>query len=313
MARVHDGPQLNGPIALFLDMLTVERGASPRTVRNYSRDLERLNAFLFERKRDLLTAQQGDLSAYMAYLHDSGRSAATAALCLSAIRSFYSFALEDGLVSENPASSLARPRTRRPLPKILSVEDVDRLLQRADSRLENADNGKNLQKARRLCALLEILYAGGLRVSELCSLTKGTFDPNRPYLLVFGKGNKERLVPLTGKAIEVTSEYIAGMNAVDKASPFLFPSRGKEGHLTPARFAQLLKELAAEAGLDPKKVSPHVLRHAFASHLLAGGADLRVVQQLLGHADITTTQIYTHVAQERLARIMEENHPLAEE
>lgn len=295
-------------MALFLDMLLVERGLSARTIRNYGRDMGRLDRFLVDRGKNLVTAVQTDLSAYMTHLRDTGRSASTAALCLSAIRQFYAFALEEGMMADNPALTIERPQTRRPLPKILSTEEVSALL--AQSAQEAAQG--NL-KALRFQALMEILYATGLRVSELCSLPRGAFDPDRPWLMVRGKGEKDRLVPLTEPAVEATIAYLGQVPPAARSGVFLFPSRGKGGHLTPARFAQLLKALAGRAGIDPAKVSPHILRHAFASHLLAGGADLRVVQQLLGHADISTTQIYTHVAQERLQKLVAENHPLAEQ
>ncbi|WP_199564569.1 tyrosine recombinase [Parvularcula marina] len=295
-----------GPLSLFLDMMEVERGVSPRTVRNYGRDLARFETFLTRKKKRLLTAARADITAYLDHLHATGRSAATAALCLSAIRQFYLFAFEEDLRSDNPAEGVERPKTRRPLPKILSAEDAAALLDRAAQKAEGGS-----PRALRLHALLEILYATGLRVSELCSLPRGSFSADRPYVQVRGKGDKERLVPLTDAAITATEAWLAAQTEAERASVFLFPSRGKMGHLTPARFAQLLKDIAPEAGIDPARISPHVLRHAFASHLLEGGADLRVVQQLLGHADISTTQIYTHVAGERLTRLIEAKHPLS--
>lgn len=295
------------PIGPFLDMMAVERGASPRTLRNYGRDLERFAAFLKPRGVDLLTARREDVSAYMARLHAEGLSAATAALCLSALRQFYLFAYEEGWRGDNPADGVDRPRTRRPLPKVLNAKEVERLLGES---AQQAETGS--PKALRLHALLEILYATGLRVSELCALPKGAFGPDRPWVVVRGKGDKERLVPLTDGAVEATTAWLAAQSEAERASTFLFPSRGKEGHLTTARFAQLLKELAEKAGIAPERISPHVLRHAFATHLLEGGADLRVVQQLLGHADISTTQIYTHVTGDRLREVVEARHPLGQ-
>ena len=286
-------------------MMSVERGASPRTVRNYGRDLERFAAFLKKRRRTLIDARREDISDYMARLHDEGLSAATAALCLSALRQFYHFAFDEGLRTDNPSLGVDRPRTRRPLPKVLSAEEAENLLTLAADRAEGGD-----PKALRMHALLEILYASGLRVSELCSLPRGAFGPDRPWVQVRGKGDKDRLVPLTDSAIEATSRWLDAQTEAERAAPYLFPSRGKTGHLTPARFAQLLKEIAPEAGIAPERISPHVLRHAFATHLLEGGADLRVVQQLLGHSDISTTQIYTHVSGERLREVVEARHPL---
>lgn len=291
-------------------MLKVERGASPRTVRNYGRDLLRLDSFLREAKTDLLGADRSDLSDYLAHLQASGRSASTAALASSAFRQFYGFAYAEGMISNDPSAGLARPRTQRPLPKTLTGAEVTALL---DTARDRADVSKKIGPLR-MVALVELLYASGLRVSELCGLPRGSFVADRPWLIVIGKGNKERLVPLTETAINAITAYLDAQRAESKKGApqhYLFPSRGKTGHLTPARFAQMLKELAVDAGVLPSKVSPHVLRHAFASHLLEGGADLRVVQQLLGHADITTTQIYTHVTQARLREVMETNHPLA--
>ncbi len=295
-----------GPVALFLDMMTVERGVSPRTIRNYARDLGRFDTFLGRRGMTLTTATRDDLADYLAHLHDTGRSAATASLWLSAMRQFYAFAVDEGFCAENPTTTLSGPKTRRPLPKVLSIDDVSRLIDQAAD-----DAARGSYKALRLHALIELLYATGLRVSELCSLPRAAFDRVEPLITVIGKGNKERLVPLTKPALEALRAYLAAAPEAERLSPYLFPSRGSSGHLTPARFAQLLKDLAAKAGLPPAKVSPHVLRHAFATHLLHGGADLRVVQQLLGHADITTTQIYTHIHGDRLAEVMEKNHPLA--
>lgn len=292
---------------LFLDMLTVERGASPRTLRNYGRDLARVSAFLNARDgSSLLRADRAGLADYLGHLNAKGNAAATAALALSALRQFFAFAHQEGWRADNPTTALARPRTRRPLPKSLTRAEVDQLLALT---AERAVGGKVADL--RLHALLELLYGVGFRIAELCALPRILYDPARPFMIVKGKGDKERFVPLTPAAMRALNAYLAAAAPTDSASAFLFASRGRGGHLTPARVAQLLKALAAEAGIDPARVSPHVLRHAFASHLLAGGADLRVVQQLLGHADISTTQIYTHVEPERLARVLAAKHPLA--
>lgn len=297
----------SGVIALFLDMMRVERGASDRTIHNYGRELSRLYAFLQKKNRSLIDAQRDDLSAYLGYMEEAGKSPATAALATTAIKQFYGFAYGEKLMDQDPSAALVRPKARRPLPKVLTMEEVGAIL---DTAAREATIKQTLP-ALRLHALVELLYASGLRVSELCGLPKAAFVPERFWLSVIGKGNKERLVPLTEPAIDAVVAYGQAMKASkDDESPFLFPSRGKTGHLTPARFAQMLKELATTAGVAPSKVSPHVLRHAFASHLLEGGADLRVVQQLLGHADITTTQIYTHVSQSRLRETMTQHHPL---
>ena len=305
----------------FLEMLLVERGVSMRTIRNYGRDLDRFGAFVSKRSRSLLSASAKDIRDYLKQMDKAGRAAATQALCVSALKQFYLFTYAEKNRSDNPAELIDRPRTKRPLPKILSMEEVEDLLEQASiSPSRYAKSGKPLPptildkaKAVRMAALLEILYASGLRVSELVNLPRYAIHEDREYLTVIGKGNKERLVPITRKAIEMTARYIAEalphLSEEAGTSKWLFPSRGKTGHLTPARFAQLLKQLAADAGVAPSKVSPHVLRHAFATHLLEGGADLRSVQQMLGHADITTTQIYTHVQQERMRKLMKQ-HPL---
>lgn len=301
-------PRDEALIEAFCEVLLVERGASSRTARNYGRDLGRFGAFLRPHDRELSTASREDVSAYMARLHETGRSPATAALCLSALRQFYGFLLEDGTRPDDPTLTVERPKARRPLPKVLSTEEVGALL---DQAAERAGTGR--PDALRFAALISLLYATGLRVSELVSLPLAAFRRDEPWLRVVGKGDKERLVPLTDEAAEAIGAYVArgrAEHAGGGGSAYLFPGGGKSGHLTAARFAQLLKEAAARAGISPSRVSPHVLRHAFATHLLEGGADLRAVQQLLGHADITTTQVYTHVTRERLRRVLEDAHPL---
>ncbi|MEE2691373.1 MAG: site-specific tyrosine recombinase XerD [Pseudomonadota bacterium] len=302
------GRPAGGALALFLEMMAVERGAAANTLKNYGRDLERFEAFAKARGETLETAGADDISAFLGALEAEGLAASTAALKVSALRQFYQFLYAEGLRGDNPTSSIDRPRTKRPLPKTLSVEEAARLMEAA------AEGGE--AKAARLKAMIETLYAAGLRVSELVSLPLAAFRRGQPYLIVRGKGGKERMAPLGGaasKALEdylsVRGEFLEGLG--ESAKTFLFPSRGRSGHITAARFAQLLKELAAKAGVDPKRLSPHVLRHAFATHLLDRGADLRSVQQMLGHADITTTQIYTHVAQDRLRDVVFSKHPLA--
>lgn len=296
-------------IALFLDMMTVDRAAACNTLRNYGRDLERYSEFILARKETLTTAGADDISAFLEALAADGLAASTAALKCSALRQFYAFLYEEGHRADNPAAAVDRPRIKRPLPKILTAEEVRRLVE--------ALTAKDA-KALRLRAMIELLYGAGLRVSELVALPLAAASAGQA-ILVKGKGGKERLVPVGGAArraldayLPARLEFLATNRDGDKApSPWLFPSRGKSGHVTAARFAQMLKDLAGAAGISRERVSPHVLRHAFATHLLAGGADLRSVQAMLGHADITTTEIYTHVAQDRLRDLVFEAHPLA--
>lgn len=297
-------------VALFLDMMTVDRAAASSTVKNYGRDLERFSEFLGKRKETLATAGANDISAWLEAMEQEGLAASTAALKCSALRQFYSFLYAEGYRAENPALGVDRPQTRRPLPKILTEDEARRLVEAAAGR-----DAKSL----RLRAMVEILYAAGLRVSELVSLPLSAAHGAGPAIIVRGKGDKERLVPVGGAARRAIDDYLTvrtdflrkGADGAPAASPFLFPSRGKTGHMTAARFAQLIKELATVAGVRPERVSPHVLRHAFATHLLSGGADLRSVQAMLGHADITTTEIYTHVSQDRLRDLVFSAHPLA--
>lgn len=297
-------------IALFLDMMTVDRAASASTLKNYGRDLERFSDFVRKRKESLLTAGADDIGAYLESLESNGLAASTAALKCSALRQFYTFLYAENYRGDNPSALIDRPKTRRPLPKILSEEEAARLVEAADG-----DGAKSL----RLRAMTELLYGAGLRVSELVSLPLSSVDGAAGAILVRGKGGKERLAPVGAAARRALNEYLGvrdrflAKDAEGNPSPsrHLFPSRGKTGHVTAARFAQLIKELAVSAGIAPDRVSPHVLRHAFATHLLSGGANLRAVQSMLGHADITTTEIYTHVAQDRLKDLVFAAHPLA--
>ncbi|MCC5995818.1 MAG: site-specific tyrosine recombinase XerD [Oceanicaulis sp.] len=300
-------------IALFLDMMAAERGAARNTLDAYRRDLEDAAARLAARGATLEKAGTPELEALLAGLARDGLAPATTARRLSALKRFYRFLLKEGLRADDPAAGLTGPKRARALPKVLSETDVDALFAAAGE-LE----GANGVRAR---ALMEILYAGGLRVSELVGLPLAAFARAERCLIVTGKGGRERLVPLTDAALEAVAAYKAVRSAhlPGKAAPsrsraerYLFPSRtGAAGHLTRERFAQILKEIALAAGLDPQQISPHVLRHAFATHLLAHGADLRSVQLLLGHADVSTTQIYTHVLEERLTRLVHDAHPLA--
>ncbi|HEY8697379.1 MAG TPA: site-specific tyrosine recombinase XerD [Rhizomicrobium sp.] len=289
----------------FLDMMGAERGASANTLAAYRRDLLDFGAALARGPRDFRSAEAADLKRYIASL--SGMAASTQARRLSALRQFFGFLYGEGIRRDDPTNSLEAPKRSRPLPKILSAEDVTRLLETAAS--------TGTPEALRLVAILEILYASGLRVSELIALPLSAARNRDGFLLVRGKGQKERLAPLNRAARAAIAEYLKVRERFlppkARESKFLFPSRSVEGHLTRRRCHQMLKELALKAGLDPAKLSPHVLRHAFATHLVEGGADLRSVQTLLGHADIATTQIYTHVAKDRLRKVVFAAHPLA--
>lgn len=302
-------------IEAFLEMLSAERGAARNTLDAYERDLKDFAGFLSTRDRALDAATSRDIRDYLESLTAQGLSASTAARRLSALRQFHGFLFAESVRKDDPCGSIEGPRRARPLPKTLTVEEVDALL--AAARL--AEDGRTQEEAvlaykrARLVCLMEVLYATGLRVSELVGLPLTAVRGEERFLAVSGKGGRERLVPLSETAREAIDTYLPlrTMRLGDHVSPWLFPSRGRQGHLTRHRFAQLLKDLATSAGLDPTRVSPHTLRHAFASHLLANGADLRSVQQMLGHADISTTQIYTHVLDERLKELVQTHHPLA--
>ncbi|MCH8862105.1 MAG: tyrosine recombinase [Proteobacteria bacterium] len=286
--------------------MAVERGAAVNTLVSYGSDLRRFAEFL-----DCATsaATPEDLRRYLAHLQARALAASSAARHLSALRQYYGFLYGEGIISDNPAANLESPRKSLTLPKILSEAEVERLLETAAARVRGDRDVKNL----RLVALLETLYATGLRASELLDLPRNAVAGDQPLLVVRGKGGRERMVPLSGPARKALHSYIRALDAgeANKGSRWLFPSRGKGGRLTRVRLFQLIKALAAEAGIDPRRVSAHVLRHAFATHLLANGADLRAVQKMLGHADISTTQIYTHVLEERLKALVVEKHPLS--
>ena len=292
-------------------MLIAERGAAVNTVEAYRRDLADFAGFLAKRGRALEAADGPALRAYLAAVARAGMAPRTAARRLSALRQFHRFLYGEGVRPDDPTASLDGPRQGRPLPKCLSEAQVEALL--AAARARQGEQGL------RIVALLELLYATGLRVSELVGLPLAAIARDRRLASVRGKGGKERLVPLSAPARAALEAYLParaaalarGQRGGSAGSRWLFPSHGREGHLTRHRFGQLLKELAITAGLDPAKVSPHVLRHAFATHLLAHGADLRSVQRLLGHADISTTQIYTHVLADRLHALVHDRHPLA--
>jgi integrase/recombinase XerD len=288
-------------------MMAAERGASVNTLAAYRRDLE---AYALD-VADLKASGPDDIRAHLERLEASGMARSSAARKLSAIRQLHRFLHGDGLSSDNPATAIESPRAARPLPKMISEAEVSQLIATARLRVEAAD-GKALPKAWRMLCLLELLYATGLRVSELVGLTVQAVRAERDFILVKGKGGRERLVPVSLGAQKAVRDYLAILaKAPGGASKWLFPSFGAGGHLTRQHCALELKSLARLAGLDAAKISPHVLRHGFASHLLEGGADLRAVQQMLGHADISTTQIYTHVQTERLREVVERHHPLS--
>jgi integrase/recombinase XerD len=304
---------------LFLDMLAAEQGAGRNTLDAYRRDLADFSEFLAAKGQCLASAGTQALRDYLADLDSRGFKSSTVARRLSAMRHLFRFLLSERVRSDDPAAILSGPKRGRGLPKVLSIADVDRLLARAKS-LSEAPQTSPLPRLRamRLYCLLEVLYATGLRVSELVTLPLAAARGDARMILVRGKGNKERLVPLNEASRRAMADYLAAIEAqrqVGKGasgSKWLFPSFGESGHLTRQHFARELKELAASSGLAPRLVSPHVLRHAFASHLLHNGADLRIVQTLLGHTDISTTQIYTHVVEERLKALVRDLHPLAE-
>ncbi|MFY9600648.1 MAG: site-specific tyrosine recombinase XerD [Pseudolabrys sp.] len=302
-------------VELFLDMLAAERGAGENTLTAYRHDLDDLSAHLRAAGRTITKATTDDLRDFIANLSERGFKASSLARRLSAVRQIYKFLYAEGKRSDNPAAVLEGPKRARTLPKVLSIADVDALLKNARANSENAKQplAQRLRATRLLC-LLEVVYATGLRVSELVTLPASAARRDQRMLVVRGKGGKERLVPLNNPAKRVMSEYLELRTAAerDAKSKWLFPSFGEKGHLTRQHFARELKALGQGCGIRPERLSPHVLRHAFASHLLHNGADLRVVQTLLGHADISTTQIYTHVLEERLKTLVRDLHPLAD-
>jgi len=292
-------------IEAFLDMMSSERGASVNTIAAYRRDL-----LDFCAKGDAKRTAREDVKRYLASLAAGGISPSTQARKLSALRQFFGFLYAEGIRKDDPTSAIDAPKRARSLPKILSRDDVDALIETAH-RAEGADG-------LRLVCIVETLYAAGLRVSELVGLPLAAVRGRSGFLLIRGKGNKERLAPLGPSAraaidtyLAVRDEFLPAGARRHAAERYLFPSRSAEGFLTRRRCHQMLKELALKANIDPEKLSPHVLRHAFATHLVEGGADLRSVQTMLGHADIATTQIYTHVASDRLTSVMEAAHPLS--
>ncbi|KAA3501748.1 site-specific tyrosine recombinase XerD [Rhizobium rhizogenes] len=314
-----DGARLES----FLEMMSAERGAAANTLSSYEHDLTDLREFLGGRGQSLTEAATPDLSAYLTHLSAQGFAATSQARRLSSMRQFYRFLYSEGLRSDDPTGIIDAPKKGLSLPKTMSVAEVTKLLRIAAEEAAIAGLG---QLARiRMHLLLELLYATGMRVSELVSLPVKVLRQEGRFLMIRGKGNKDRMVLLSRAAIEAMEKYDAARKALapEKAkagkkaeapeSPWLFPANSKEGHLPRQVFARDLKDIAIRAGLIPSAVSPHVLRHAFASHLLQNGADLRAVQELLGHSDISTTQIYTHVLEERLQELVQTHHPLAKQ
>ena len=296
----------------FLEMMTAERGAAKNSTAAYARDLNIWCGFLGARKKAALSATTDDVKAFQVETERLGLARATTARRLSAIKQFHGFLLAEGLAKDNPAAIVQGPRAQRSLPKILNDEDVAKLLEAAATKAAEAEGAAKL-RALRLQCLLSVLAATGLRVSELVSLPFHAATSSDRFLTVKGKGGRERMVPLADTARSLIQTYVKALREVAEKEPkFLFPSHGAKGQLTRQHFALELKTLARMAGVNAAKVSPHVLRHVFASKLLAAGADLRSVQQMLGHADIATTQIYTHVQAERLKEAVETYHPMSQ-
>ena len=299
-------PAFSKHLEAFLEMLTAERGAARLTVAAYRTDLADLSRFLVARRTALEAANEAALHAYLAAAATARLAPRSLARRLSAIRQFYKFLVVDAVRQDDPTVGLDTPRLGRPLPKLLSESEVEGLL--AAARAWPGEEG-----VRILC-LIELLYATGMRISELLTLPLAAALRDPRFVQVRGKGGRERVVPLSEPGRKALADYLACRDhflSEERPSRWLFPSRGEAGHLTRQRCGQLLKQLALKAALDPARLSPHVLRHAFASHLLDHGADLRSVQQMLGHADIATTQIYTHVLSDRLRRLVHTAHPLA--
>lgn len=302
----------NRQIANFLDMMKAERGAARNTIESYERDLSELESFLKKRQVEAESANTEDIREFFRKLSETGLAARTIARKLSTLKQFYKFLCTENERKDNPVTVIESPKNSKSLPKYLSEDDIDTLF--------DAAREDKTPEGIRLNAMLEVTYASGMRVTELLSLQMGNLQKIkegnkiklRDFMIIRGKGNKERIVPLNKSAIAALEQYLTvrPVFANYKNEKWLFPSESAQGFLTRQRFHQLLKQLAINCGIDEAKVSPHVLRHSFASHLLNNGADLRVVQELLGHSDISTTQIYTHILNERMKKLVE-HHPLA--
>ncbi len=302
-------------IETYLEAASIENAASDNTLAAYRADLDLYVGFLSGRGRGLLDAATEDVEDFVAGLAAEGYAAATQARRLSAVRQLHKFLYAEGRRTDDPTARVDRPRTRRPLPKVLSVDEVGRLMDATAATAGEPveDQAEALRRAR-FWAMLETLYASGLRVSELVSLPAGAIREATSAITVRGKGAKDRLVPIgdTARTAVLSYRHLLKASGRHAGSPFLFPANSETGHVTRQSFARELKDAAARLGISPDKVSPHILRHAFASHLLQNGADLRIVQELLGHADIGTTEIYTHVLEHRLAALVADHHPLSE-
>ncbi len=291
----------------FLEMMSAERGAVANTILSYRRDLTSYFEFLRAQKTNVTDVQSADVGAYLTFIDKEGLSASSAARRLSCMRQFHQFLCAEDICSQDPTRIIQSPKLARGLPKVLSEAEVDQLFETAETALQNAQTPAAKLRAQRVYVMLELLYATGMRISELVTLPRASVMRDAQFLNIVGKGGRERIVPLTDGARDAVISLAKGM----EPGGYLFPANGKSGHITRQVFARMLKDLALAAHIAPDRVSPHVLRHAFASHLLAGGADLRVVQTLLGHADISTTQIYTHVLDERLRHLVQTHHPLS--
>jgi integrase/recombinase XerD len=298
-------------IDTFLEMMSAERGAAVNTLEAYRRDLEDTGLFLAGQGETLFTASVTGIRAVLADMAKRQYAPASQARHLSSLRQFYRFLYAEGMRGDDPTATIDAPRKERGLPKILGTEEVGRMLDIAEE--EAANEPEKASAAKRLYAMVETLYATGLRVSELVALPVTAARADRQYIMLKGKGGKERIVPLSQKSKTALSAWlkVRNLDAGAGDSPWLFPANSDSGHVARQVFARELKSLGARAGISSHLLSPHVMRHAFASHLLQNGADLRVVQELLGHADISTTQIYTHVLSERLQKLVEDHHPLA--
>ncbi len=299
-------------IESFLEMMSAERGAALNTVEAYRRDLDDTAEFLAARGARLFDAGVEDIRAAMSDLSKRDFAVASQARHLSSLRQFYRFLYAEGHRADDPTAIIDGPKRQRPLPKTLEIDAVSKMLDLAED--DAKAEAETASAAKRLHAMVETLYATGLRVSELVALPVTAARADREYVLLKGKGGKERIVPLSGKSKTALAKWITARNLdpAQEASPWLFPAKSETGHVARQVFARDLKSLGARSGISPALLSPHVMRHAFASHLLQNGADLRVVQELLGHADISTTQIYTHVLSEKLQRLVEDHHPLAD-
>lgn len=302
-------------IGVFLEAIAAERGAAANTLAAYERDLDHVQSWLIDQGRSFAKADRDDIEAYLIHCEAQGLARATRARRLSAIKQIYLFAFEEGYREDNPAVQIAGPGRDKKLPKTLSIDEVDRLLEAATT------YGSNDTDRERNTCLMQVLYATGMRVTELVSLPVSAVRGDPRLILIKGKGDKERMVPLSPPARKALTIWLRTRDALDSTarsqgkpgSSFLFPSRGKSGYLTRHAFYVLIKNLAVAAGVSPDKVTPHTLRHAFATHLLENGADLRAIQTLLGHADLATTEIYTHVLSARLSELVHDHHPMADD